>query len=70
MKIEKNRKELTKIKMKNSISSKNVVTVSYNAVKPSKSRNLKKKGGGATLQKPKEKLTYLFLVTKCEKHQM
>lgn len=31
-----NRKELTKIKMNNSFSSKNGVTVSYNAVKPSK----------------------------------
>lgn len=57
--------------MNNSISSKNVVTVSYNAVKPSKSWNLKKGGGeGATLQKPKEKLTYLLLVPKCDKHQM
>lgn len=62
-----NGKELTKIKMNNSISSKNVVTVSYNAVKPSKLWNLKKKGGeGAGLQRPKEKLTYLFLLPKPE----
>lgn len=43
--------------MNNSISSKNVVTVSYNAVKSSKSWNLK--GGGATLQKKRK--TALFI---------
>lgn len=45
--------------MNNSISSKNVVTVSYNAVKPSKSWNLKKGGGGGYSSKTKRK-TDLF----------
>ena len=55
--------------MNNSISNKNVVTVSYNAVKPIKLWNLEKKRGlgeGASLQKAKEKLTYLFLLPKRE----
>lgn len=64
MEIEKeNRNELTKIKMNNSTSSKNTVTVSYNAVKHI--AKLKKRGG-VYLQKPKEKLTYLFLLPKHE----
>lgn len=41
--------------MNNSISSKNVVTVSYNAVKPSKSWNLKKGGGRGLLFKNQKK---------------
>lgn len=44
--------------MNNSISSKNVVTVSYNAVKSSKSWNLKRRGG---LFFKKKRKTALFI---------
>lgn len=52
MKTEENKKELTEIKMNNSISSKNVVMVSYKAVNQVNCETLKK-GEWASLQKPK-----------------
>lgn len=64
-----NWQELTKIKMNNSISSKNGVTVSYNTMKPSKLWNLKK-GGGASLQNQKKSWPIYFYCPNMSEHQM
>lgn len=48
------------MKMNNSISSKNVVTVSYNTVKPSKSWNLKKKGRGLVFKTKRKADLFIF----------
>lgn len=58
------------MKMNNSISSKNVVTVSYNTVKPSKSWNLKKRGEGVSLQNQMKSWPIYFYCPNISEHQI
>lgn len=65
MKTEENSKELTEIKMSNSIRRKISVMLSYKAVNQVDGKTLKK-GEGVNLQKPIGALTYLSLLPKSE----
>lgn len=65
MKTEENSKELTEIKISNSIPREKSVILSYKAVNQVDGKTLRG-WGGANLQRPIEMLTYLFLLPKCE----